>query len=419
MPSLIKLNFMYNYLALETTNGAVDLNGGSTFENGQTAPNVSPVINSGIDPNAAPDSFSAQSVDTSSNYDNGYRVNNTAANQTPTQGQPATPSGAASYTLLEPINGNKELSIAPSSFSTYLQSSFNVILGVMLVISVFRVMYGGAIFMTTDIVINKTKAKEIIINSLRGVFLAMITWGVLFFINPDTVNNNLGRIVLESGGKVVSGVGSVIGAAAGEVTGSGGVSGVACDSTAAAIEKVKAGQNMCSGQSCSKTCSFDASTASIIKDEASRANIDYRVLMAIACRESSGDINAVGNHAQNGYKDCGLMQINMKSFGTTSCTPEIMDIRRNVQEGIKLFKQKVGNTYTYANVSMTSQVFAAYNCCANGDNPNSTSVSCNSSTGFDKPIPKWACPIDPGSSAFNMCNVRNYACDVESCISKY
>lgn len=322
------------------------------------------------------------------------------------------------YIMLEPINGISSFGPTPDTFSLYLQTSFNVIMGVIIVMSVFRIIYGGMIFMTSDIVMNKLKGKEAIVSSLKGVFLAIVTWLLLYTINPDILNNKVGRILSDGVVSVGRGVSDVVGGINNRVS-SGGIAGRGCDNVSSSIEKNKSGQNMCLGQICSKACIFDQNTINIAKDEANRAGIDYRVVLSISCRESSGQINAVGNHANNGYPDCGLMQINMQSRGIKSCSPDIMDLRANIKEGIKLYKKNLSSTKTYSSVSQFSQAFAAYNCCADGTSPNSQSVSCNNDSGYTNPIPKWACPLDPGTSNFNMCNVRNYACDVESCLSKY
>ena len=321
------------------------------------------------------------------------------------------------YTLLEPINNVKSIGSDDSSFSTYIQSSFNVILGVIIVIGVFRIMYGGTIFLTTDIVMGKMKGKETIINSLRGILLAMTTWSLLYFINPDILKNNVTKIVTDGVSGVVREVGGVVGG--GE--GSGGLGSRSCDSPAFIIEKINTNQNICSGQTCSKTCNFTPEILSIVKEESLKAGIDYRITLAIACRESSANPSAIGNHANNGYADCGLMQINMKGVGGgNTCTPAILDIHNNISEGIKQYKNKYNNiSKSYNNVDKISQAFASYNCCANGDNPNDKSVSCDAGSGFTQSIPKWACPISPGNGSFNMCSVKNYACDVYTCINKY
>ena len=150
----------------------------------------------------------------------------------------------------------------------------------------------------------------------------------------------------------------------------------------------------------------------IIVEESGKAGVSSSVIAALLCRESGG-INQTGKLAQNGKQDCGLMQINR-----ASCDASIMDPRTNIKEGIRLYKQNVSavSSFSYGGgITKDMMVFASYNCCGTEGSPNTKSVSCNPATGFNSPIPKWACPIDPGTSQFNMCAVKNYACDVAAC----
>ena len=118
--------------------------------------------------------------------------------------------GAVSYTMLEPINGNNKIDATDTSFSTYIQSTFNIIIGVLIVIGVFRIMYGGTIFLTTDVIMGKMKGKEVIIGSLKGVILALFTWSILSLINPDILNNNISKVVGGGVGGVFNSVSSVV-----------------------------------------------------------------------------------------------------------------------------------------------------------------------------------------------------------------
>jgi hypothetical protein len=39
------------------------------------------------------------------------------------------------------------------------------------------------------------------------------------------------------------------------------------------------------------------------------------------------------------------------------------------------------------------------------------------SSGFPSSIPKWACPINPGTADLNMCSVKSYVCELSSCLN--
>ena len=127
---------------------------------------------------------------------------------------------SSQYVMLEPLNNIKSFGPTPDTFSLYLQTSFNVIMGVIIVMSVFRIIYGGMIFMTSDIVMNKLKGKEAIVGSLKGIFLAVVTWLLLYTINPDILNNKVGRIISDSVVTAGQGLGAVVGR-----VGEGGIGG--------------------------------------------------------------------------------------------------------------------------------------------------------------------------------------------------
>ena len=129
---------------------------------------------------------------------------------------------APQYTLLEPINNVGSVGISPTSFSDYIQSSFNVLFGVFIVWSVFRLAYGGVLFMTSDIINKKIDGKEMIINSIKYISLALITYSIMFFVNPDILDNKITNIVK---GAVVT-VGKGVGEAVKGTIGGGGKTGV-------------------------------------------------------------------------------------------------------------------------------------------------------------------------------------------------
>ena len=150
----------------------------------------------------------------------------------------------------------------------------------------------------------------------------------------------------------------------------------------------------------------------------------YKVVAAIMCRESSG--NHMNGTNVNMAPDfgCGLMQITKSAISSqaqcNSAYPNTLaGITANINEGIAQIQSKYnaapGDSTYGGGVTKYQNTFAMYNCCANGENPSSPSASCSTSSGWPS-IPKWACPIDPGTGQFNMCDVKNYACSVSACI---
>lgn len=248
-------------------------------------------------------------------------------------------------------------------------------------------------------------AKTIITDSLLGIVVALFAWLFLYIINPDLTE---GLALPNTASTPVTGGGG--GTPATPIPGPVSAS---CTDPAAMKASLSSGGTVCSGTCQRGKCTFDDKVLSAIDQVSSETGVDKRIIKAIICQESGGNVTA---HASDG--GCGLMQITNSAWaGSATCPPEILTPVNNIRQGVALYKGKLSavSGFTYdGGINAQQMTFAAYNCCANGDNPNSQSVSCATSDGWAK-LPKWACPIDPGTGTFNMCRVKNYACDVEIC----
>lgn len=324
------------------------------------------------------------------------------------------------YKTQEIINGSKTVDINPTSFSSIFSPLF---IDIMIVIAIVglakitwgilqRIAFGDVISAKTISASNESFRKAVI-----GLSVAFLFVSFLAAINPKIRSGEIGfSKIISSFPSIPSGIPRS--SSTPPITPGIPGTGKTCADPNVVISSLQEG-NVCANTSCKSGCSLDPSILSIVKDEARIAQVNYKIIAALICRESSGNKDAVGEHAQNGKKDCGLMQINK-----AVCDTSIMDPRTNIQEGIRIFKNKIasvsGSKYSYSGgITKEMMAFASYNCCANGDDPNSQSVSCTRETGFSSPIPKWVCPIDPGSEAFNMCNVKAYACDVYKCMDQF
>lgn len=330
-----------------------------------------------------------------------------------------------SYTYLEPLSSTspKTVEISEAGFGAYLQLLMTVGISVLIIIGVFYLIYGGIMYMTTDVIHNKNKGRAMITNAVVGVVFALSIWLILNALNPDMLNIRLGGFGSTSSGSGVSVVvgnnnGSGAGSTTTAVTPVSNTNTPGCQSVSIAIDSLKNNNNVCSSISCARECNNLKSgpLRDIINTESAAAGVDPRLIAAIACRESSGKTDAVGTDP-GGTKGCGLMQI---TEGST-CDARQFDATYNIRAGIQKYKSKLStqSAYNYPNVDKSAQALSAYNCCANGDNPNSKSNDCNMSTGWPQDLPKWACPINPGAGQFNMCTVKSYSCEILSCISRY
>ena len=244
---------------------------------------------------------------------------------------------------------------------------------------------------------------------LLGVFGLFL---LLAAVNKDLLLGDVGLSALKVRGGGVSTV-----PMAGKAT---PTSSISCISKEQTITNLSSSNGICGQVACRSLsgCLYQRYLP-VIKEEAARAGIDYKIVVAIMCRESSGHENPpqrTGVSANsNGMDDCGLMQINRPAGQCASILPP----RENIREGIQKLKQKM-NTSTariYPGVLPITNAFADYNCCGGGDVASSPSADCGPISGFPGEIPKWACPINPGSGPYNMCGVRDYACEVASCIN--
>lgn len=102
-------------------------------------------------------------------------------------------SGGTPYTYLEPLSStSSSVEISEAGFSTYLQLVMTVGIAVLVIIGVFYLIYGGIMYMTTDVINNKNRGRSMISNAVVGVVFALSIWLILNAINPDMLNIRLG-----------------------------------------------------------------------------------------------------------------------------------------------------------------------------------------------------------------------------------
>ncbi len=306
------------------------------------------------------------------------------------------------YTLLEEIPGQPG---ASGNLAKYLESLYKFTFWAIGIAALFMLTVGGFMYVTSaGNTARIGTAKTIIVDALLGLIIALFAWLFLYVLNPDLVEG------LKLPGLSQVNVSSGTGAGAGTGTG-----GAACTEPDSFKERLKSGGSVCQG-SCSGRCSFSAAVEAAIDTVVTPSSgVDKKVIKAIICRESRGNPNA---QAPDG--GCGLMQITNSAW-VSGCPAAILDPVENIRQGVALYKGKLGavSGTSYGNgITSVHLAAASYNCCANGDNPNSQSASCATSAGWPS-LPKWACPVDPGVSAFNMCNVKDYACEIAACASLY
>lgn len=250
-----------------------------------------------------------------------------------------------------------------------------------------------------------------ITNAFKYTVLSFSLVMIMLWVNPDMVTGDVDLSGFRLNGSKTTTTANTPGRTS---TVSQTASSASCTNPDTLKKSLASGSGVCAGATCTVLADCNLTPyLPIIKQEAARQDLDYRFVAAIMCRESRGKKDAVSPPDKVGTINCGLMQINKRG----SCTAEDLDPQTNIARGAALLKEKHGAiSQIYPNIKKESLVAAAYNCCGGGDNPNASSNDCTVSSGFPYSIPKWACPINPGTPPSNMCDVKSYACSIAACI---
>lgn len=114
-----------------------------------------------------------------------------------TLAQNTNTSSLGQYKLLEPINfqdpsnkNNLTTSIdiktagADSGFNKYINDIFMIVLILIVLIAIFRLMYGGVMYLTKDIGSKVEAGKKVIVGIFSGLFFILLVWLIFFTVNP-------------------------------------------------------------------------------------------------------------------------------------------------------------------------------------------------------------------------------------------
>ena len=300
---------------------------------------------------------------------------------------------------------------------------FESFVGLILVVTVFFIIFKFYKYTQSDSSGGKNEGKEGIVQGTTLLAALILVLGTFIYLFPNlfgfidlpllgstsqTTANTTGRTNPVQGSSVLTPSKIVV---------LGGANSTKCANPQTFLESQKSGVQVCSSTSCNKICQFEPSIRRLAVDEAQKAGINYRILLALICQESSGEVNPPPHKNDNGTFDCGLMQINSNG----PCSSSILDPATNIRAGITLYQQKFSDAskYKYNGIAQEAMAFANYNCCGSEGSPNQPSNDCSMKNGFPYDMPKWACPINPGASKTNMCFVKDYSCSVLACIKNY
>jgi succinate dehydrogenase/fumarate reductase cytochrome b subunit len=95
---------------------------------------------------------------------------------------------ALEYVPLEPAAFKDVTASATTSLGSYLGQVFNFGIAIAVTLALIMIIWGGIMYMTTDSWSGKEEGKTKITNALWGLGLALVSWLLLWTINPNLVN---------------------------------------------------------------------------------------------------------------------------------------------------------------------------------------------------------------------------------------
>ena len=259
------------------------------------------------------------------------------------------------------------------------------------------------------------KSNEIIRNVTLGLLGVFSLFLILFTVNKDLVRGDVDLRAVLAEGKGAGG--SLISQKTKQSTGS--TSSPSCESTQSVLTKLQSEGGICTGTTCTILSGCNYQQYNSIINQAVGGDIDLRKRVIVTmCRESRAKPNAERINGDGTY-DCGLMQIHQN--GPCNKNQTTADQEANIYAGVKKIRETLQTAANYPlvpGVPQKGSAFASYNCCGDGTKPASQSNDCTPANGFPENFPKWACPINPGTSDRNMCTVKNYACELTACLEQ-
>lgn len=177
-------------------------------------------------------------------------------------------------------------------------------------------------------------------------------------------------------------------------------------------QRINNGGTVCNNSGVCPSCNTSA-FETFIQNYGNAAGIPLAFIRGLIARESTCNPNAERLDT-DGTRSCGLMGVNTRSSSYTC--DQLKNPDTGIKEGVRIlqtaFTSARSLTTRYGSRVTVEELAAAIHNAGYGQS--TTSVDCSTSSGW-LTIPKWGCPINPGTAQFNACNIKNYACNVGSC----
>ena len=261
-------------------------------------------------------------------------------------------SGNFSYTPMEAIPGFEGKT---NDFPSYVLALYKFGLWTIGIAAVLMISIGGYMYLTSAGNNSSVeKAKSIITDALIGFVLAMVSWLILYIINPDLVSFTSLNQVMDKAARSYDGTYPVI------------------------------------TNDMPKDCNAQE-WQDLFSKVSQSSGIDKCALQALAAIESG--CNKVPSRTQGG-RDCSVVQIAAHDNCQTTCEDLETNPQKALECGARYLNKCSSNYRTNNEEQKLRDMYAGYN---GGCGALSSSNSCSGMTnGFGNPYMKWDCPKDCG-----------------------
>lgn len=278
--------------------------------------------------------------------------------------QTAPASGPYDYTPLETLPGFESETSKPVDFYNYISMVYQVGIWSIGMLSMFMIIFGGYMYITAAGNNSEMgKAKSIITDAIIGLLLALVSYLVLYVINPDLIK--LQR--LEPGAQTQQ----------------------AEDQANAKYD----GKYPVIQSKLPQNCN-DSKWQTIFNEVAREKNMDKCILMAAAAKESG--CNQQPARTENG-RDCSVMQIAASLHCKTTCDDLEQNPKKAVACAADYLRECSAKWRKNPNEQLVRDIYAGYNGgCGALDKPRDCPAPPAMINSLGNRYVKWDCPINPG-----------------------
>ena len=289
--------------------------------------------------------------------------------------------------------------------------SWYLIKVIMIPFAAISIFIAGFVLMTANGNVQKVQqAKSILRYILLGILIALaaflVTDALFKLLLDDAQFGNWNEVSCVVPFVPVVPVVPVVGGGGG-----GGGGTVACEDITTAQTSLNAGGTVCTPDASCASCDTSTWDASI-SNYSTLYGVPEEVIRTILARESSCGLDPATYDmalSADGLS-CGLMQV----VGMTDCYDDDESIKQGTIILAAAYASASSMIGPYGTTVTLDELAAAiYNA---GVVQSTASADCTPLTGWPT-IPKWGCPINPGTATYNACYIRDYACDVGACLN--